>query len=135
VSVHLGCPEDCLAQFCSRERKATAVLIGAQVLVILLDIPAVVLAWPWPSMGAMIIILGTLYPTLYAIKLKIELVVLNQLVQIVRHGIGNNIPATYTAEYRNHSTGNTNGWMAPPGIRKLLLFRRAKSSAYQDGQP
>ena len=96
---------------------------------------ALVLAWPWPNMGAMITILGTLHPTLYAIKLKIELVVLNQLVQIVRHGIGNNIPATYIAEYRNHSTGNTKGWITPSGIKKLLWPCRAKSMAHQDGQP
>lgn len=112
-----------LHSFVAGKRKVTAVLIGAQILVILLDIPALVLAWPWPNMGAMIIILGTLHPTLYAIKLKIELVVLNQLVQIVRHGIGNNVPATYVAERRNHSTGNRKGWMAPSSIKKLVLSR------------
>lgn len=105
------------------KRKATAVLIGAQILVILLDIPTVVLAWPWPNMGAMVIVLGTLHPTLYAIKLKIELVVLDQLVRIVRHGIGNNIPATYPAEHQNNSTGNRKGWVAPSSIKKLVLLR------------
>src|SRR2546423_15100118 len=74
--------ETVLHSYARRKRKTTAVLIGAQILVILLDIPTLVLAWPSPSMGASVIILGTLHPAIYAINLKVELVVLNQLVDI-----------------------------------------------------
>jgi hypothetical protein len=112
-----------LRGFVAQKHKTTAVLIGAQILVILLDIPTVVLAWPWPNMGAMVIILGTLHPTIYAIKLKIELVVLNQLVHIVRDGIGNGSPATYVAECRNTSTDNKKGRVTPSSIKKAVLSR------------
>ena len=124
--VALGClyiwtaRETVLHSYVARKRKATAVLILAQILVILLDIPTLVLAWPSPSMGAMIIILGTLHPAIYAIKLKIELVVLNQLVEIVRHGIGTTNPGRNLPQSRNNSTSSSKGWILPSNIKHLV---------------
>jgi hypothetical protein len=112
-----------LHSYVARKRKATAVLIGAQIIVILLDAPTLALAWPSPSMGAGVIILGTLHPTIYAIKLKIELVVLDQLVEIVRHGIGTGVPARYDAECRNPSTGKRKGLVSPSSIKQIVMLR------------
>ena len=124
--VALGClyiwtaRETVLHSYVARKRKATAVLILAQVVVILLDIPTLVLAWPSPSMGATVIILGTLHPAIYAIKLKIELVVLNQLLEIVRHGIGTTNPARNLAECRNSSSSSSKGWLLPSNIKHIV---------------
>jgi hypothetical protein len=126
-----------LHSYVERKHKTTAVLIGAQILVILLDIPTLVLAWPSPSMGASIIILGTLHPTIYAIKLKIELVVLDQLVEIVRHGIRTGIPGRHAVECRNTSNRNKKGWMSPSSIKQIVISRvpwvGEKKAATQEG--
>jgi hypothetical protein len=124
--IALGClyiwtaRETVLHSYAARKRKTTAVLIGAQILVILLDIPTLVLAWPSPSMGATVVILGTLHPTIYAIKLKIEFVVLNQLVEIVRHGIGTTNPGRNLAVSRNNSTSSSKGWILPSNIKHIV---------------
>ena len=116
-----------LQSYVTRKRKTTAVLIGAQILVILLDIPALVLVWPSPSMGAGVIILGTLHPAIYAIKLKIELLVLNQLVNIVRHGTGPGNHAGCITEYRNPSIRSRKGWILPSKIKQIVLLRRPRA--------
>ncbi len=99
-----------LHSYVARKHKATAILAGAQVFVILLDIPTLVLAWPSPSMGAGLQILGTTHPAIYAIKLKIELIVLNQLVEIVKQGT-REIPERVAAE----------DWDARPDRRKSSI--------------
>ena len=112
-----------LHSYVARKRKTTALLIGAQIIVILLDIPTLMLAWPSPSMGASVIILGTLHPTIYALKLKIELVVLNQLVKIVRHGIGAANPGRQVAEYRNAPSDGRKGWISSSTVKQIVLLR------------
>jgi hypothetical protein len=112
--------ETVLRSYVTQKRKTTAVLIVPQILVILLDIPTLVLAWPSPSMGASVIILGTLHPTIYAIKLKIELMVLNQLVEIVRHGIGTANPARTLPECRNNSANSGKSWILPSNIKHIV---------------
>ena len=116
-----------LHSYVARKRKTTAVLIGAQVLVILLDIPTMVLAWPSPSMGAGVIILATLHPAIYAIKLKIELVVLNQLVEIVRRGIGTANPGRYVTEYPDPSADSKRGWISRSTFKRIVLLRALRT--------
>ena len=118
-----------LHSFVGRKRKATATLIGAQVLVILLDIPTLMLAWPWAGMGAALQILGTLHPTTYAIKLKIELVVLNQLVEMVNRDFTVQMPGRDLSE--SGGTSNTPSgskrWRSVSKI-KLIISPRSQQA-------
>jgi hypothetical protein len=74
-----------LHSYISKKRKATMILIGTQVIVVCLDIPLLVLAWMDLSRnGATLVVLGVCHPTIYAVKLKIEFIVLNQLKALVK---------------------------------------------------
>jgi len=116
-----------LHSYVARKRTTTAVLIGAQIIVIILDVPTLLLAWPSPSMGAGVIILGTLHPATYAVKLKIELVVLNQLVEIVRHGVGTINVGRYPAESRRASSSFKKAWLLPAKIKEVLSLRARRA--------
>src|SRR2546423_3992 len=59
------------------KRKAAIILIGCQILVVCLDIPLLVLAWMNLSKHGATLVLGVCHPTIYAVKLKMELIVLN----------------------------------------------------------
>lgn len=126
-----------LHSYVVRKRKATAILIGAQVLVILLDIPTLMLAWPSPGFGAAVQILGTLHPTTYAIKLKIELVVLNQLVEMVHPGFTVRMPGRELSESGGTSVTRRKRWRSMPKIKLIVSPRtqRAKerSISTQEG--
>ena len=124
-----------LHSYVVQKHKTTAVLIGAQTLVILLDIPTLLLAFPSPSIGASIIILGTLHPAIYALKLKIELVVLDQLVQIVRRGIRTDIPERNVEDSRNASNGNRKGWILLSSIKHIVLSRVSRAGEKRAATP
>ena len=118
-----------LHSYVARKDKATAILIGAQIFVILLDIPTLVLAWPSPNMGAGLQILGTTHPAIYAIKLKIELIVLNQLVEIVKQGTAD-IPTRLIAEDWDARPSDRKSSVSLSRLKQLLSSRvqRARGS-------
>jgi hypothetical protein len=61
------------------------ILMGCQVFVVCLDIPLLVLAWMDLSKnGTTLVVTGVCHPTIYAVKLKIEFIVLNQLKELVK---------------------------------------------------
>ena len=123
--------------YVARKHQTTVLLAGAQVFVILLDIPTLVLAWPSPSMGAGLQILGTTHPAIYAIKLKIELLVLNQLVEIVKQGT-REIPERVFAESLDARTNRRKSSVSLAKVKQVLsssVQRVRRSPTATQGEP
>ena len=71
--------------FFLKNRKTRHITIAAQVLVFLLDVPMFIIGWTdFKRNGAAAMVFGSCQPLLYAIKLKIEIAILIQLVALTR---------------------------------------------------
>ena len=116
-----------------QSRNVIRFLIIAQILVILFDLPFLVLDWM-----EFFILKAGIYSFVYAVKLKIEFVVLNQLLDIASHGIAPGdihlSDGIFSLEHRAGSSSDVDKGRARPGavengLLSLSLSPRAVPTA------
>jgi hypothetical protein len=112
-----------LRQTYSRQvHRVMRLLIFAQVLSILFDVVLITVDW-----NNMFTLKVTIHPFVYAVKLKMEFIVLNQLLALIKHGLA---PSNFPAP--DEESPDASGPTIPPG-RKQVSFLSSQITATATG--
>jgi hypothetical protein len=99
-------------------RRVMKLLIFAQVLSILFDVVLITVDW-----NNMFTLKVTIHPFVYAVKLKMEFIVLNQLLALIKHGLApDNFPAP------DEESPDVSGPSLPPGGKSVPFLSSEKTA-------